>query len=54
MPVSYLINFPIDDAAAAAARLRGQNYSGKEAQKQGEEWAQVAGSKIDHTVRILI
>jgi hypothetical protein len=34
--------------------MRGQNYSAKEAQKQGEEWAQIAGSKIDHTVRACI
>ena len=33
--------------------MRGQNISGAEAKKQGEEWAQIAGSKIDHTVCLL-
>ncbi|KAF6229715.1 hypothetical protein HO173_011362 [Letharia columbiana] len=38
------------DAESAKASLKGQNISGAEAKKQGEEWAQIAGSKIDHTV----
>ncbi|CAF9937843.1 MAG: hypothetical protein HETSPECPRED_000678 [Heterodermia speciosa] len=38
------------DATTAANRLKGNDYSAKEAQKQGEEWAQKAGSKIDSTV----
>ena len=40
----------IDDVESAKASMRGQNISGAEAKKQGEEWAQIAGSKIDHTV----
>ena len=40
----------IDDAESAKASMRGQNISGAEAKKQGEEWAQIAGSKIDNTV----
>ena len=46
-------NATIDDVESAKASLRGQNISGAEAKKQGEEWAQIAGSKIDHTVRLL-
>lgn len=30
--------------------MKGQQVSGQEARKQGEEWAQIAGSKIDSTV----
>ena len=30
--------------------MKGQDISGAEAKKQGEEWAQIAGSKIDSTV----
>lgn len=30
--------------------MKGQRVSGQEARKQGEEWAQIAGSKIDSTV----
>lgn len=40
----------LDDATTAANRIKGNDYSSKEAQKQGEEWAQKAGSKIDQTV----
>ena len=40
----------LDDATSAANRIKGNDYSSKEAQKQGEEWAQKAGSKIDQTV----
>ena len=43
----------IDDIESAKTSMRGQNISGAEAKKQGEEWAQIAGSKIDHTVRLL-
>ena len=39
-----------DDATTLSNRLKGNDYSAKEAQKQGEEWAQKAGSKIDATV----
>ena len=42
-----------DDVESAKASMRGQNISGAEAKKQGEEWAQIAGSKIDSTVRFL-
>ncbi|KAL8826935.1 MAG: hypothetical protein Q9191_003490 [Dirinaria sp. TL-2023a] len=38
------------DATAVSNRIKGKDYSTKEAQKQGEEWAQKAGSKIDQTV----
>ncbi|MCJ1308663.1 hypothetical protein MMC25_002316 [Agyrium rufum] len=39
------------DAAAASAKVRGTlPGSGKEAQKQGEEWAAKAGQQIDSTV----
>ncbi|KAL2057773.1 hypothetical protein ABVK25_002157 [Lepraria finkii] len=38
------------DVASAKASLKGQNVSGEEAKKQGEEWAQKAGSKLDNTV----
>ena len=43
-------NVLIDDVESAKTSMRGQNISGAEAKKQGEEWAQIAGSKIDHTV----
>lgn len=42
-----------DDVESAKTSLRGQNVSSAEAKKQGEEWAQIAGSKIDNTVCIL-
>lgn len=54
VPMPTLTDVSVDDAATAEARMRGQNYSAKEARKQGEEWAQIAGSKIDHTVRACI
>ncbi|MCJ1450774.1 hypothetical protein MMC28_001108 [Mycoblastus sanguinarius] len=38
------------DAASAKASLKGEKVSGEEAKKQGEEWAKVAGSKLDNTV----
>ncbi|CAF9937035.1 hypothetical protein IMSHALPRED_010993 [Imshaugia aleurites] len=38
------------DAESAKASLKGQSVSSAEAKKQGEEWAQIAGSKIDRTV----
>lgn len=43
----------IDDAESAKASLKGQSVSSAEAKKQGEEWAQIAGSKIDRTVCLL-
>ena len=44
----------IDDVEKAKSSLKGQNISGAEAKKQGEEWAQIAGSKIDHTVCLML
>ena len=41
---------PTEDVASAKASLKGQKVSGEEAKKQGEEWAQKAGSKLDSTV----
>ena len=41
----------IDDASSASAKLKGElPGSGKEAQKQGEEYAHKAGAAIDSTV----
>ena len=39
-----------DDAASAKSSIKGERVSGDVAKKQGEEWAQIAGSKIDNTV----
>lgn len=39
-----------DDVSSASARLRGQQVSGKEVEKKGEELAHRAGSVIDSTV----
>ena len=39
-----------DDAEAAKAKLKGENFSPDAAKKQGEEWAQRAGSNIDKGV----
>ena len=42
-----------DDAATASAKIKGElPGSGKEAQKQGEEWASKAGQKLDSTVSL--
>ncbi|KAL8946816.1 MAG: hypothetical protein Q9222_006841 [Ikaeria aurantiellina] len=38
------------DMSAAGARLKGQDLSGKEAQKQGEVFAKEAGATLDRTV----
>lgn len=45
------LQYVLDDAESAKASMKGQSVSGAEAKKQGEVWAQVAGSKIDKTVR---
>ena len=42
----------VDDAARAKSSMKVERYSSEAAQKQGEEWAQKAGSKIDSTVSI--
>ena len=45
---------PIDDASKASAKVKSElPGSNKETQKQGEEWAQRAGSKLDSTVCVL-
>ncbi|KAL8940917.1 MAG: hypothetical protein Q9216_002547 [Gyalolechia sp. 2 TL-2023] len=38
------------DVSAAGARLKGQDVSGKEAQKKGEVFAKEAGATLDRTV----
>ncbi|KAI4171898.1 MAG: hypothetical protein LQ343_003975 [Gyalolechia ehrenbergii] len=38
------------DVSAAGARLKGQELSGKEAQKKGEVFAKEAGATLDRTV----
>ena len=50
MPYPQLTFLHPDDAASAKASLKGEKVSGEEAKKQGEEWAKVAGSKLDNTV----
>lgn len=40
----------VDDVSSASARLRGQQVSGKEVEKKGEELAHRAGSAVDSTV----
>jgi hypothetical protein len=53
-PVNRFLVFAIDDAASASASLKHQlPGSGKQAQKQGELWAQSAGATLDNTVRDL-
>lgn len=42
--------FAPDDVSSASARLRGQQVSGKEVEKKGEELAHRAGSAVDGTV----
>lgn len=39
-----------DDVSSASARLRGQQVSGKEVEKKGEELAHRAGAVVDSTV----
>lgn len=46
--------FTADDVSSASARLRGQQVSGKEAEKKGEELAHRAGSAIDSTVSAIV
>lgn len=41
--------FVADDVSSASARLRGQQVSGKEVEKKGEELAHRAGSAVDST-----
>ena len=48
--ILLLIYSTADDVSSASARLRGQQVSGKEAEKKGEELAHRAGSAIDSTV----
>ncbi|KAL6721353.1 hypothetical protein ACLMJK_000456 [Lecanora helva] len=38
------------DAVSAKSSLKGERASGEAAKKEGEEWAQIAGAKIDSTV----
>lgn len=49
--LAYLLM--LDDATSASSKLKGERVSAKDAQKQGEEWAQIAGSKVDQTVNMV-
>ena len=48
--IEIVTNLSVDDAVVAKSKLKGENISPEAAKKQGEEWAQRAGSKIDSSV----